>query len=164
MTAAQIVPAIVVPLIVWRIYLRVRRNIGRQHWRPGRLIASAVIFSVVATLIGLAAFRSPAALAALGGGLIVGAGVAMIALKLTRFETVASEKYYTPNTVIGVGVTLLLIGRLVYRIIFLSSAAADRASAPQFFQSPVTLGIFGVTAGFYIAYALGVYFRGRALT
>lgn len=163
MTSTQLVPALVIPFVVWRIYVRVRRNIGRQLWRPGRLIASVIIFSVLASLVAVAARHVPTALGALAAGLMAGGGVAAVALKLTRFETMGAEKFYTPNTYIGVGVTLLLLGRIAYRIMIVADAV-ERPTPSQYLQNPVTLAIFGLSAGFYIAYALGVYRRGHALT
>ena len=156
MTTAQILPTLIVPLIVWRVYRRVRRNIGRQPLRPGRLLFTTIFFSVIIGLIALSALRSPPSLAALGGGLLCAVPLGLVALRLTRFEVAADGKFYTPNTVIGLGVTLLFIGRLAYRMVTLRGAAPDAGSSPAMFQSPLTLFFFGVTAGFYVNYSLGI--------
>ena len=43
MTSTQLVPALIIPFIAWRVYRRVRRNIGRQQFRPAKLKASITV-------------------------------------------------------------------------------------------------------------------------
>lgn len=161
MTTAQIVPALVIPLILWRVYLRVRRNIGRQPWQPRRLLGAAIFFGVVTALIALASVRFPSALTALAGGLLLALPLGWLGLRLTRFDLSSEEKFYTPNTALGLAVTVLFVGRIVYRVV--TVFGTDRATdmSPSTFQNPLTLLVFGLTAGYYITYYVGVYFRGR---
>lgn len=156
MTASQLVPALVLPLIGWRVYVRLRRNTGRQPFHRSRWWRTLIVFSVIAGLIGLGAMRSPPALGGLAGGLALGVALAVIAFKLTRWESTPAGNFYTPNLTIGLAVTLIFIGRLTYRIIaLLSLTPAQRMAMPDgafSFQNPLTLLTFGITAGFYIAY------------
>ena len=155
MTSARLLPALVIPLVGWRIYTRVRRNIGRQPFHPRRWRSAVVVFSVITMLLGWFAARSWPALGALGGGLLLGTALALLAFRLTRFESSAAGNFYTPNVVIGLGVTLLFLGRVAYRIIaMLGMSAVERAASGGVasYQSPLTLLTFGVTTGFYIAY------------
>ena len=161
MTSSQLAPAIILPFILWRVYLRVRRNIGRQPFQPGRLLTRVVIFSAISLLLGVAMLAYPPSLAALGGGLLLGAPLALLGLHLTRFERIDGATFYTPNTHIGLALSLLFVGRLAYRFAVLAAAVTDGTPpAPQLFQSPITLLIFGVTAGYYIAYFTGLRVRG----
>lgn len=164
MTAAKLLPiAIIVPLFIWRVYVRARRNIGPQPLHRRQLKVRMGIFAAVALLLGGAAAWHWPMLGALGGGLACGVPLALIGLRLTRFETKPDgHVVYVPNTLIGVALTLLLLGRLVYRFGALSSAmAAETMTVPPTFQSPMTFAIFGLTAGYYIAYYAGVLIRGR---
>jgi hypothetical protein len=61
----------------------------------------------------------------------------------------------------GVGLSLLLVARLAYRIITLSGAVGQSRMESQLMQSPLTLFIFGLVAGYYIAYFTGVLARHR---
>jgi hypothetical protein len=162
MTSAQLVPAIVIPLLAWRIYLRVRRTIGRQPLRPTRLITSVVIFSLLTLGIGLMSYSYLPSLEALGGGLLVGLLLALFGLHLTQFEKTPEGTFYTPNTPIGVAVTVLFVGRMGYRmvVLFIAPPRGD-LPPPALFQSPLTLLLFGVTAGYYIAYFAGVLVQGK---
>lgn len=155
MTSAQLVPALIISLIGWRIYSRVRRNIGRQPFHPRRWRSAIIVFSVITVLLGWFAARSLPALSALGGGLLLGTALALLAFRLTRFESSAAGNFYTPNIVIGLGVTLLFLGRIAYRVVVvfgMSEAERAVAGGAASYQSPLTLLTFGVTAGFYIAY------------
>jgi hypothetical protein len=81
-------------------------------------------------------------------------------LQLTRFEFTESGHFYTPNLYLGLGLTSLLAGRIIYRLLVLNSGAPSPGnSQPQFMQSALTLYLFGVTAGYYLAYYGGVLLR-----
>ncbi|MBI2512836.1 MAG: DUF1453 domain-containing protein [Opitutae bacterium] len=162
MTTAQLAPAILIPLVAWRVYVRARRNIGRQPFRRGRLLARVVVYSVLATLIAVFAARHLPSLEAELSGLAGGALLAVAGLRLTRWEMTPEGNFYTPNAFLGIGLTLLFVGRIVYRFTALFAVpSAAGPGAPQLFQNPLTLAIFGVTVGYYIAYTAGVLARGR---
>ena len=163
MTAQQVVPLIVLPFVAWRIYARVRRNIGRQVFNPRRMMGAIVFFSAITLLMGVGALTYPPSLAALGAGLLLGIPVAMFGLKATKFETTPEGKSYTPHTGVGVALTVLFLGRMAYRMFALVIAPPpDGAPPPSIFHSPLTLAIFGLTAGYYITYYAGVRRRGLA--
>jgi hypothetical protein len=162
MTNAQLVPALVIPFIAWRIYLRARRSIGRQPFQANRLKVRIGVFSLVSLLIGVAAFAHLPSFEALAGGLVLGALLSLLGLRLTKFENTAEGKFYTPNTALGVALLVLFVGRIAYRlfVIFGDPMIGD-APAPLMFQSPLTMLIFGLTAGYYIAYNAGVLVRAK---
>jgi hypothetical protein len=160
MTTRQIVPAVFTLFIAWRVYSRVRRNIGRQRLQPTRLKVSVGIFSVVTLLFAVAGLTHPLVLAALAGGLAVSVPVAHYGLKLTKFEDTPEGKFYTPNTALGVGISMLFLGRIVYRV-FMATNQADLSvpASPAMMQSPLTFFLFGLSAGYFIAYQSGVLIR-----
>jgi len=59
--------------------------------------------------------------------------------------------------VIGVGLSLLLVGRILYRMeqLYVGGGGAP-GSDPSFARSPLTLVVFGLVAGYYTAYAAGL--------
>lgn len=157
----RLVPALVITFVAWRVYMRVRRNIGRQPLRPTRLKVSIAIFGTIIVAFGaFAAFR-PLMLAALVGGLAVSAGLAWWGLHLTKFEDTPQGKFYTPNTALGLAVSVLFIGRVLYRFLMLSNAGYATTGAPPAFSSPLTYCLFGISAGYYVAYYAGVLVRSR---
>jgi hypothetical protein len=161
MTSAQIVPALVVPFVAWRVYLRVRRNIGRQPFRASQLKFRTGFFAAITVLFGLTAWRHLPSLGALAGGLALAVPIALVGLNLTRFETAPDGKRsYVPNTAIGIALSVLFVGRLGYRLVVLFVAPPMHGPEPAgLFQSPLTYFVFGLTAGYYIAYYAGILLR-----
>ncbi|HUD49217.1 MAG TPA: hypothetical protein VMR33_20480 [Candidatus Baltobacteraceae bacterium] len=161
MTSPNFVPVVVGALVVWRIYSRMRRNIGRQPLRPKRLVTRIVVYAVLTCLIAVFSVMHPSLLLGLGGGLALGLPLAWVGLKLTQFEANAEGRFYTPNSYIGSALTILLAARLAYRLIALSNIAAAPAQPPALMHSPLTFCVFGLLAGYYMAYYLGVLARSR---
>ncbi|MDB6113349.1 MAG: putative rane protein [Lacunisphaera sp.] len=160
MTSSQTVPALIIAFVSWRVYLRARRTIGRQHFRPAQLKVRIVMFSVVTLLLAAFALLNLPALGALAGGLVLAVGLSWFGLHLTKFEDTPEGKFYTPNTALGLAITALFVGRLLYRFFVIYSTPQLRApGTPLAFQSPLTYFLFGLTAGYYIAYSVGVLIR-----
>lgn len=160
----NLVPALVSSVVAWRVYRRVRRNIGPQPFQPKRLIAQTAVFAVACVALLFFVVQHLPSMFAFGGGLVSGTLLALVGLRFTKFDSTETGRFYTPNTYIGVGLSLLLIGRVVYRLMMLRSASAnfDPAHAP-FMKSPLTFFIFGLLAGYYLVYFPGVFIRCREL-
>ncbi len=167
MTNAQLAPAIILPLILWRVYVRVRRTIGRQRLVLKTLKIRVGIFGVITVLVAAAAALYPAALLGLFAGLVISLGLAWVGVRLTRFERTPDGDFYTPNTVIGVAITLLFVGRFVYRLAviypMIAASHASGAVPPTNLQSPLTYAVLGLLLGYYGAYYIGVVIRARHL-
>src|SRR5450755_4241286 len=114
MTSPPVVPILFGGLIAWSIYRRVRRNIGQQPLRPRRIMISIVIFSVVSVLFIAASLQHLHLLLGIIVGLLCGALLGLAGLRLTKFETTDAGHFYTPNTHIGIALSVLFIGRLLY--------------------------------------------------
>jgi cytochrome b561 len=103
------------------------------------------------------------------GGVIVGAALALWGASRTRFETENGRRYYIPHTYTGIAVTLLFVGRLIYRFTQSSAVAAAGDSATTggpkaAIQSPLTIGIFFVLIGYYVCYYSWVLWKSRQVT
>lgn len=154
--ASPAVPILIGGLFAWRIYRRVRRNIGRQKLRPQRIIFSIAVFVLVGFLIVSTSLHNMNALLGFGGGLLLGVILGFFGLRLTRFETTNEGHFYTPNTHIGLALSLLLAGRFLYRFWILHNiSTAPNHPAPM--QSPLTYFIIGLTFGYYLVYYLGLF-------
>jgi hypothetical protein len=162
---SQIVPFAIAILVVFLIYRRLRRSFGRQPFRPVRMSVRIVLLLVVGCLLLPAAFRSAAFMSAVLVGTAAGVSLALWGLARTRFLRVSNQLYYVPHTYTGIAVSLLFLGRLVYRFILAYGnmhaahpVGADAATAGQAFapasmlQSPLTLGLFFVLMGYYVCY------------
>jgi len=155
-TPSTVAIAIAVPLVAWRVYARFRRMVGRQRLSKVRPWITLTIFPLLCALLAFGSLAHPITLAWLAAGLVGGALLAQYGLRSTRFEAIAGEGFfYTPNAPLGIALSVLFIGRILYRFVELS-ASGPGVPPPDFARSPVTLAIFGLLAGYYIAYAIGL--------
>ena len=144
--------------VVWRFYSRIRRMVVRQKLSKVRPWITACVLPVVVVLFAAGSIAQPLSEAALLGGAVVGIGLGIYGLRLTRFENTPEGLYYTPSAHLGIALSVLLIGRVGYRAMQMYSMA-DVGSAPRpvpFTGTPITLMIFGALAGYYVAYAIGL--------
>jgi len=159
-------PYLVAALIVWRLYRRARRSFGRQPVRDGYTWFRIGVLTLVAAAVGVLIARDVAVLGALLGGIACGAVLGAFAIKYTKFEVTPQGRFYTPHTYIGLVVTALFVGRLLYRFLemyngVVPAAAAGRDLAAAYERSPFTLAVFGALVGYYVLYYLGVLQRTR---
>ena len=156
--AANLLPfLILIPLILWRTYSRVRRSIGRQTLSKVRPWITIGIFPLLTVLIATGASSRPELLEALAGGVIGGVLLGMYGHRMTKFEVTPQGLYYTPNAHVGIALSVLFVGRVVYRMVqayYMDPTAPQNAST--FTSTPLTLGLFGLLAGYYVSYAIGL--------
>ncbi|HLP24409.1 MAG TPA: hypothetical protein VK477_01935 [Acidobacteriota bacterium] len=162
MTTAHLAPVLLLPLFAWRIYLRARRNEARQQFRRSHLVARLVLVALLTAWVMTLACPHLPSLEAGIGGLLVGALIGVAGLRLTRWEMTPEGNFYTPNAFLGGGVVLVLAGQMLDRSSMLLTEPRPAAAAVDFlFHCPFTLGVFGLSAGYYLAYSAGVLARGR---
>jgi len=161
-----VTPMLVAAFVAWAIYRRVRRNIGRQRVQPMRMRSRIVLLGVVGALALATSARNMELFAAMAAGIAGGAALAWLGLRHTKFEITEQGNFYTPHTWIGLAVSALLLGRIAYRfmVVYPVAHAASQAGANPFAayqKSPLTLAIFGVVVGYYVAYYSGVLVKSR---
>jgi hypothetical protein len=160
----NIVPTILIFVVGWRLISRFRRNFGRQSLRPKRMIMRITIYALLTlflAVVSLVLVPRLSVFLGLVGGLAPGAALGLYGLHLTRFEKTPEGRFYTPNPYMGVGLSMLLVARLLYRFLAVSGMAAPPQTQPQLMQSPLTYFIYGLLAGYYMAYFTGVLARSR---
>jgi hypothetical protein len=150
--------AAVTAIVAFGVYRRVRRNIGRQTLTAARQYVRMALFTVLCIVLAFIQPLHPAGVAYIASGLIVGAIIGWFALRHTGFEATPQGYFYTPHLYIGIAVTALFIGRVLYRMVLLydasNSAAPGMPPAPD--NNPLTLGILFLTASYYVVYCTGL--------
>ena len=148
---------VLVPLLAWRVYARVRRMVGRQRMSLIRACITLVVFPAVVFLLGLVAISHPERLGWLAAGLVGGSLLAVYGLRKTVFEPTPEGLFYTPNAHLGIALSLLFVMRIAYRLveIYMIDPGMPRGTQ-DFARSPLTLSVIGLLAGYYIAYAIGL--------
>jgi hypothetical protein len=136
------------------MYSRIKRLTTRQRSRTWRHRTTLVFFPLLLALLTAGAMAAPMALAGLAAGLALGIPLGMLALSKTVFERVGDQFYFTPHAPIGMAVALLFMGRMAYRAYEFYAHGAF--TQHDFVRSPLTLLIFGILAGYYMTYAVGL--------
>ena len=144
---------VLVPLVAWRLYARFRRLVGRQRLSRVRPWISLTVFPLLMLLLAWLVHNRVDALASLGGAIVAGALLARYGLSRTLFEASPGGLFYTPHAPLGILLSVLLAGRILYRVYEVISAGP---AAADFARSPLTLAVFGLLAGYYVGYAIGL--------
>lgn len=147
------------PLIIWRVYSRLRRAVGRQKLTRIRPWLTVSIIPLSLGIIGAFAIMmgDPWASISLAAGIVSGLGLALFGLHMTKFEKTDAGYYFTPNTYLGAFLSLILIGRVGYRMLqTLETEGGFDGTPPNVFQSPLTLAIIGLVMGYYLVYMMGI--------
>jgi hypothetical protein len=181
--SSQIVPFLFAALVVWSIYRRLRRSFGKQRLRPVQMGIRIGLFLLIGGLLLPSVMHSSVYLASLEsllGGLLAGVALAVWGASRTRYLREQGQLFYVPHTYTGLAVSLLFLGRLVYRFVQVYSlqsaaqggaAAATAAGSPNpgfaaasMVSTPLTLGLFYVLVGYYVCYYSVVLWKSKHLT
>jgi hypothetical protein len=168
---SQIAPFVFAALLIFLVYRRFRRNFGRQPLRSKRMTFRIVLLSVIGTLLLPSALKSTQFLGAVIGGLALGLALALWGTQRTRFLRTEGQLYYIPHTYTGVVVSMLFLGRLVFRVLQIRAGTAMPAGADpndafqmhQMVKSPLTVGIFFVLIAYYVYFYCWVLWKSKHL-
>jgi hypothetical protein len=164
--ASTLAVVAIAALLAWRAYARFRRMVGRQRLSKVRPWITLTVFPLLVLLLVVSAHADPARLVLLAAGLAAGGVLAVAGLRKTRFEPTPQGLFYTPNAHIGIVLSMLFVARIIYRLveIYAFDAAGTGNHTVDFARSPHTLAVFGLLAGYYVGYAIGlVRWRARVM-
>jgi len=170
---SRIWPYAIAGLAVLLIYRRFRRSFGRQPMRPVRMwIRIAVLILLGCSLLPYA-FKSGQFLFAELAGAMAGMALGFWGARHTRYATYEGRLHYVPHTYAGVAVSLLFIGRMVYRVVEWygeNGAPGGPSTVPQGFapppmmKSPSTVGLIFVVVGYYVCYYAIVLWKSKRIS
>lgn len=147
----------IIALIAWRMQSRMRRIIGRQRLSRVRPWVTIVIFPLVIAMLSYAALQQQHLGIYLASGIVIGIGLGVLGLRLTRFEVTTEGLFYTPSAHLGVALSALLVARIAYRFAVGGFTGPGAGSAPPGAGlTPLTLLLIGTLAGYYTSYAIGL--------
>ncbi|MEO8459469.1 MAG: DUF1453 domain-containing protein [Dokdonella sp.] len=164
---------IILPLLALIVWRRVSRSFGHQPILRKRMIFRIAVFAVIGCLLALSGLHQLALAEGLFGGMLIGGAIGLLGLKLTRFEVdPVKGDCYIPNPWIGALLTVLLLGRLAWRLLVVlpqmqnASAVAAPGAGMQFqpmgyASSPLTMLVIGLLIGYYIVYFSGLLIHHR---
>lgn len=156
---------IIVLLVLFAIYRRIRRNIGFQRLVPNRLRVRMIIFLIIGLILLVSSAAQPILYVSDAIGIILGLILAYFATSTTKFEVRKERWFYRPNAWVGGIVLALFLGRLLYAFILVYSTmgklpqhGSGQASNPfqsgSYVKDPWTAGIIFVLIAYYAGYFL----------
>jgi len=161
---------IMLPLLAWIVWRRVSRQFGRQPIRRKRMIARIAVFAILGSLLAVGGLHKVELVEGLLGGALIGGAIGLLGLRLTRFEVDPLRgDCYVPNPWFGAALSVLLLGRLAWRLLIVwpqlqqaSAAVVPGAGQPMgYATSPLTLLVIGLLVGYYIVYFSGLLIHHR---
>lgn len=145
-----------VPLLVWRIYSRLKNQMTRQRSIVSRHYTGLIVFAAMILVPGTELGDRPFQLAALAAGAIAGITLGSYGLRRTRFEDTPEGYFFTPPSRMGVLVAMVLVARVIYLGIEIYMNQGSNRPNPRFTDSPVTMLCLGMTAAYFATFSLGL--------
>jgi hypothetical protein len=145
-----------VPLLVWRIYSRLKNQMTRQRSIVSRHYTGLIVFAAMILVPGTELGDRPFQLAALAAGAIAGIALGSYGLRRTRFEDTPEGYFFTPPSRMGVLVAMVLVARVIYLGIEIYMNQGSNRPNPRFTDSPVTMLCLGMTAAYFATFSLGL--------
>ena len=156
MNITTIALLVLVPLLIWRVYARVKKMMARQRSILSRHYTGALVFTAMVLVPGSELIGQPLSMAWLAVGAAAGIGWGVYGLRKTRFEAAQDGYWFTPPMRIGMLVAMLFIARIMYvgLEIYVNQGTAN--VLPRFTDSPLTLASLGLFAGYFGTFSVGL--------
>jgi hypothetical protein len=146
---------ILAPLLVWRVYARVKSRMMRQRSIVSRHYTGLLAFFAMVA-VPASELAEPLTLAALAAGLAAGLALGVYGLRVTRFEETSEGYFFTPNARLGTLVAMALVARVLYLGVLIYANKGSSAPTPRITDSPLTMVTVGLTAGYFWMYSAGL--------
>lgn len=144
---------VLTPLLVWRIYRRLKTQMLRQRSIGSRHFTGVLVFGAMILVPLTQLFDTPYNLAALLVGAVGGIGYGVWGIKLTRFEETPQGYFFTPNMRLGLVMAMILVARLLYIGVEVYANQGKGIVTPRLTDSPLTMLCVGITAGYFGYYS-----------
>lgn len=160
---------IIVLLVLFSVYRRVRRNIGFQKFHPKQMWTRTILFVVLGLLILVAGYGHPIVYVSDAVGLVLGIALAVAAMYTTKFEQRGADWYYRASGWISGIVLAIFFIRLLYRFVMVYDMAKLHGANRAHFQTstyvtdPWTAGAIFVLFAYYACYYGMLLRRGKSL-
>jgi peptidoglycan/LPS O-acetylase OafA/YrhL len=142
-----------VPVLIWRIYQRLKTRMTRQRSILSRHYTGLLVFGAMVLVPIAELLDRPLSLAALALGAIAGIGLAAYGLRRTRFEDTSEGYFFTPPMRMGVLVAMLLVARVIYLGIEIYMNQGSNQPNPRLSDSPATMFCVGLTGAYFASFS-----------
>lgn len=151
---------ILIPLLIWRVYLRLKQFFVRQESLMWKHWVGAVLFPLMLLAALVSLLANGPSLAALAGATVAGGWLAFFALKKTRFETVGRRYFFKPYARFGILVCMLFAARVLQIGVELYMNRQSEFPQPltreMVMAHPLSCAAFGLLAGYLATFSIGM--------
>jgi hypothetical protein len=147
---------VLTPLLVWRVYNRIKARMTRQRSIVSRHYTGVLVFGAMIVVPLVQLFDRLPNLAALLAGAALGTGWSMWALKRTRFEDTPQGYFFTPPARLGILMAMILVARILYLGVEIYANQGKGVPAPKLTDDAITMLCVGLTAGYFGWYSAGL--------
>ena len=144
---------LLLPILVWRIYQRLKAQMTRRRSIMSRHYTGLLVFGAMLLVPAAGMTDRPLSLAALALGAVAGIALGIYGLRRTRFEDTAEGYYFTPPMRMGVLVGMLLVARVIYLGIEVYMNQGSNQPNPRFSDSPLTMYCLGMSASYFATFS-----------
>ncbi|THC44270.1 hypothetical protein [Massilia sp. Mn16-1_5] len=163
MTITTLALLLLTPILVWRIYSRLKTQMARQRSIVSRHYTGVLVFAGMILVSLSEVFNRPYALGALAAGTALGVFWGVFALKRTVYEDTEGGYFFTPPMRLGIVMAMVLVARVLYLGVEIYASQQGNVPAPRFTDSPLTMLCVGLTAAYFAAYSVGLLLWRRRL-
>ena len=156
LTATTIALLVLTPILVWRVYARLKTQMQRQRSILARHYTGIFVFLAMIAVPASELLGNLVSLGALAVGVAGGIGYGAWGLKLTRFDETDEGYFFTPNARLGILVAMLFAARVLYIGFELYANQGSTAPTPRFTDSPLTMLVVGLTGAYFATYSTGI--------
>ncbi|MET0982028.1 MAG: hypothetical protein ABWY02_08000 [Telluria sp.] len=151
------------PILVWRIYSRLKTQMARQRSIMSRHYTGLLVFGGMILVSLSEVLTRPMELGALAAGTALGVFWGVFGLRRTVYEDTEGGYFFTPPMRLGIIMAMILVARILYIGIEIYANQGSGLPAPRFTENPLTMLCVGLTAGYFLAYSTGLLLWRRKL-
>lgn len=144
------------PILVWRIYSRLKTQMARQRSIMSRHYTGVLVFAGMILVSFSATLARPMELGALAVGSALGVSWGVFGLRRTVYEDTQGGYFFTPPMHLGIVMAMILVARILYIGIEIYANQGSGLPAPRLTESPLTMLCVGLSAGYFLAYSVGL--------
>ena len=143
------------PILVWRIYSRIKTMMKRQRSIMQRHYTGAGVFTLLVVLTASQLMDMLPTLGWLAAGTAGGIAYGIWGLKLTRFET-REGYYFTPNARLGVVMAMQFVAAVLYVGFEIYANQGSGLPTPRASDYIFFMPSMGLMAGYFATYSIGL--------
>ena len=144
------------PILVWRIYSRLKGMMQRQRSIMQRHYTGAGAFTAIALVAVAQVAPELRLLGWLAVGVAGGIAYGIWGLKLTRFETTQEGYFFTPNLRLGMVIAMLFVASILYIGFEIYANQGSGKPTPRVTDYVFFLPSLGLMAGYFGTYSAGL--------